>query len=199
MLIAGPSGSGKSTVARALHGIDPVGTAVVHFDDFQHDAIDLTRDNEGYVNWDTPDFTNFNEAYEKLLALKMGRTVYLQAKNEYDNPSYIKGEYKRIKIEVKPAPLIIAEGHYALLNDRVRSLAELSIFLHTDFSVSAARRTKKSDSRYDEKYLRPMHEAYVYPTQHCADTVINVAESSKDVVFALVCRRIQSLRSINGN
>jgi uridine kinase len=191
ILIAGASGSGKSTVSRLLCEEQPEVMSVVHFDDFQFDADTLVPDEDGFRNWDEPAFTNFEDAYKKLKDLKNGRYITLQAKNEYDNPEYIRGNFRRLPIEVKPKRICIAEGHYALLDERVRALSDLSIFLSLDFNSSTARRTKLSTSKYDERYLLPMHEKFVYPTAEFADEVLDINGLDLRDTLELIRTRIQ--------
>jgi len=175
ILIAGGSGSGKSTAARGLRD-SLSNVAVVHFDDFQYDAKDLAIDEEGYRNWDDPSFTDFDFAFDSIKSLKENVEITLMAKNEYDNPAYIRGEYRRKKITTTPERICVVEGHYALLDPRIVDLADLTVFISVDPSVSISRRTKLSDKRYNEKYLRPMHEAYVAPTAAVADIMIDASD-----------------------
>lgn len=115
------------------------------------------------------------------------------AKNEYDNPEYIKGDYRRKPIEVQPKRIIIAEGHYALLDERVRSLADVSIFLSVESAVGASRRTKLSDEKYDRKYLLPMHEKYVLPTAAYATEVVQIDGLGVDSVVHLLVNYLSSM------
>jgi len=192
VMIAGPSGSGKSTVSRSLSQVYPDST-VVHFDDFQHDADFLSKDEQGYRNWDDPNFTDFELAFKSIKNLKENTPITLMAKNEFDNPNYIKGDHRRKKITVKPSKLCIVEGHYALLDPRIVGLADLSIFLAVDNQISFARRTKLSDVTYDQKYLLPMHDAHVLPTLGRADHVIDVDELPKDEVLDIISKLLEDL------
>lgn len=194
VLIAGPSGCGKSTVARNVAIVLP-DIAVVHFDDFQFDPEVLEKDEEGLRNWDDPSFTDFNLAYSLLGRLKKGEPIQLRAKNEFDNPDYIHGDYRRKPIAVSPGRVCLVEGHYTLVDDRVVALADLTIYLSINFDISFGRRTKHSVKRYDQKYLLPMHENYVLPTQEKADVIVNIEGKSQEEVLKEVRKIIGGINA----
>jgi uridine kinase len=181
VLIAGASGSGKSTVARATREArDDI--LVVHFDDFQYNPELLEADEDGYKNWDDPSFTDFNFAHSSIERLKNNRAITLMAKNEFDNPGYIRGDYRRTPIKIVPGKICVIEGHYALLDQAIIDLASITIFLEIEPDKAFRRRTKMSTEVYDMRYLIPMHEKYVLQTEKRAQHVINITDQNEIAV-----------------
>lgn len=184
--ICGASSSGKSTLALELRERWPERVAVVHFDDFQKPNETIENELGSVSNWDDPRVTDFDEAYAKLAQLKNGQPITVQVKNEFDNPDFIRNVFVRFSKTIQPRPLIIVEGHYTLYSPDIRSLFDVAIFLDNDLLESTKRRTKGTDTTYNETYLLPMFRKHIAPTAEFADMVIDVNSLEKSEVAQIV-------------
>ncbi len=185
--IAGASGVGKSTVARSIREQFPEVVEVVHFDDFQKSNKDINEELGNIENWDDPRVTDFDNAYIKLAALARGEEIELEVKNEFDNPDFIaKHIFVRYPKKVLPKELAIVEGHYSFYDERIRNLFSISIFLKGNLEVSTLRRTKGTDSDYNEQFLLPMFHRHIAPLESLATHVINTDGLNQTDVTKLV-------------
>jgi uridine kinase len=173
--IAGCSGSGKSTLAYSLQERFPMLVEVVYFTDYQK-PIEQIPFYQEMRNWDCPEAIDFDRLLSDLNLLKNGKDVEIMTKNERHNPTYPK-DWKRIPYVIRAKDIIIVEGYMALVDDRVRRLYDLSIFLDLcSEERMKRRRTKKQSQEYIERILIPMQEIHVEPTKRLADIVIDIKE-----------------------
>ncbi len=189
--IAWGSGSGKSTVAYSLKDKYPDLIEIVHFDDYQREEQDVPFF-EGMRNWDHSDAINFGSLYRDLLMLKEWEEVEVMTKSSVLNPDY--EENWRIKHILKPRKIIIVEWYMTLVDDKVRNLFDLSIFLDIPIDESMNRRDKvtyNDESEYNNKILFPMHQKYVEPTKDFADLRIDVLKNDKEEVFDAVYNELE--------
>lgn len=194
VLIAGSSGSGKTTATRLLSSIYPDKITAIHFDDFQHDVDIIEPDEDGYRNWDNLALTDFDFAVESIRSLKHGIPIQVRAKNEFDNPDFNLGNYSyRPLVDIIPTQTCVIEGHYSLIDERIVTLADLTIFLSLDFKKSTARRTKLTDEVYNSHYLEPAYKELILPSASKADHIIDVDELSPAEIVQLIFKHIHPL------
>ena len=179
--IVGNSGSGKSTLAYGLQDRFPTLIEVVYFTDYQK-LIEQIPLYQGIRDWDCPEAIDFDGLFSDLDLLKSGKDIEIMTKNERYNPTYPK-DWKRIPHIITAKDIIIVEGYMALVDERVRRLYDLSIFLDLcPEERMTRRRTKNQSQEYIERILLPMQEKHVEPTKKLADIVIDTKEySSRDV------------------
>ena len=85
-------------------------------------------------------------------------------------------------ITVKPAPVIVVEGLFALYDEDLRDMMSLKIFVDTASDVRFIRRMQRditergrSVESVVEQYLetvRPMHKQFIEPTKRNADIIL---------------------------
>ena len=156
--IAGGSGCGKSTLAYGLQELYPHLIEVVHFDDYQKKAADIEL-MEGIPNWDHPRAIEFDQLYTDLKKLISGKNVTIMTKSKAINPAYNKDG--RITHLMKSKKIIIIEGYMVLLDERIRDLSNLKIYLDLPFEVSSQRRDKMAyhdEEKYNKTILKPQVE-----------------------------------------
>ena len=175
--IVGNSGSGKSTLAYGLQDRFPTLIEVVYFTDYQK-SIEQIPIYQGIRNWDCPEAIDFDGLFSDLNLLKSGKDVEIMTKNERYNPTYPK-DWKRIPHVIRAKDIIVVEGYMALVDERVRRLYDLSIFLDLcPEERMTRRRTKNQSQEYIERILLPMQERHIEPTKKLVDIVIDTKEYS---------------------
>jgi len=175
--VAGGSGSGKSTVSQqvlASFGADMV--SVVMQDDYYRDQSDLPPDVRRRQNYDHPDAFDWPLLLEHVRALRNGETI---AMPEYD---FTIDTRSHKTIPVRPAPVIVIEGLFALYDAALRDTMSLKIFVDTAPDVRFIRRMQRdiaergrSMESIVNQYMgtvRPMHKQFIEPTKRRADVIL---------------------------
>jgi uridine kinase len=175
--VAGGTGSGKSTVARALvEGLPGRSVAVVDHDAYYRDRSDLSFDERATLNYDHPGALDNDLLVEHLSALRAGRAVEVPI---YDFVTHSRRAERR---RLEPARVIIVEGILVFVEERVRRLLDIKLFVDTDADLRVFRRIRRdleqrgrSFASIREQYyatVRPMHLEYVEPSKRWADLII---------------------------
>ena len=175
--VAGGSGSGKSTVSQQVlssFGADMV--SVVMQDDYYRDQSDLAPDVRRKQNYDHPQAFDWPLLIAHVQALRNGETI---AMPEYD---FTIDNRSDKTIAVKPAPVIVIEGLFALYDADLRNMMSLKIFVDTAPDVRFIRRMQRdinergrSMESIVSQYLetvRPMHKQFIEPTKRHADVIL---------------------------
>lgn len=175
--VAGGSGSGKSTVTQqvlAAFGSDVV--SVVMQDDYYSDQTHLAPDVRRKANYDHPDAFDWPLLIQQVGALRNGQAIEMP---EYD---FTIDNRSTKTIHVKPAPVIVIEGLFALFDADLRKMMSLKIFVDTASDVRFIRRLQRDISergrsmdsvigQYMET-VRPMYKQFIEPTKRHADVIL---------------------------
>jgi len=175
--IAGGTGSGKSTVARKIaEGLPEGSVSVVDHDSYYRDRSDLTPEAREHLNYDHPDSLDNDLLVENLEALRAGRAVDVPI---YDFKSHSRLAERR---HLEPTRIIIVEGILVFVEERVRRLLDVKVFVDTDADLRVFRRVRRdieqrgrSFQSIREQYyatVRPMHLQFVEPSKRWADLII---------------------------
>jgi uridine kinase len=175
--VAGGSGSGKSTVTRqVLASIGPDMATVVYQDDYYLDQTHLSPEERRKVNYDHPQAFDWPLMVQHLQALCRGEAVEMPS---YDFTLYNRASHT---VTVKPAPVIVVEGLFALYDADLRKLMSLKIFVDTAPDVRFIRRLQRdmaergrSAESVINQYMdtvRPMHKQFIEPTKRRADVIL---------------------------
>ena len=175
--VAGGSGSGKSTVTReVLASIGPAMAAVVMQDDYYLDQTHLSPQDRRKTNYDHPDAFDWSLMMQHVQALCRGESIEM--------PVYDFAEHNRSSktITIKPAPVIVIEGLFALYDADLRKMMSLKIFVDTAPDVRFIRRLQRdiaergrSTENVVSQYLetvRPMHKQFIEPTKRHAHVIL---------------------------
>jgi uridine kinase len=175
--VAGGSGSGKSTVTRqVLASVGPDMATVVYQDDYYLDQTDMSPEERRKTNYDHPQAFDWPLMVQHLQALRRGEPI--------EKPSYDFAQDNRARqtITVKPAPVIVVEGLFALYDADLRKMMSLKIFVDTAADVRFIRRLQRdmaergrSSDSVIRQYLdtvRPMHKQFIEPTKRYADVIL---------------------------
>jgi uridine kinase len=175
--VAGGSGSGKSTVTRqVLASIGPEMAAVVMQDDYYLDQTHMSPEARRKTNYDHPQAFDWPLMVQHLQALRRGEPIEM--------PTYDFTAHNRASktIHLKPAPVIVVEGLFALYDADLRKMMSLKIFVDTAPDVRFIRRLQRdmaergrSAESVINQYMdtvRPMHKQFIEPTKRRADVIL---------------------------
>ena len=196
--IAGGTGSGKSTFTNRLKEAFCDDIAVLYHDNYYKKQDGVSFDERKKMNYDHP------EAFETELLLK--QLERLRAGKSVECPVYDYTKYNRshqvVKVESKK--VILVEGILAFLDDRLRDMFDIKIFVEADADERILRRVIRDVKERGrdiegvvEQYLttvKPMHYLYVEPTKPLADVIIN--SGMNEVAFQLVKTNIEKILNL---
>jgi len=175
--VAGGSGSGKSTVTReVLASIGPEMVSVVMQDDYYLDQSHLSPEDRRKTNYDHPHAFDWPLMVQHVRALRSGETIEMPV---YD---FAADNRSSKTITVKPAPVIVIEGLFALFDADLRKMMSLKIFVDSAPEVRFIRRLQRdmaerarSAESVIAQYMetvRPMHKQFIEPTKRHADVIL---------------------------
>jgi len=175
--IAGGTGSGKTTVARKVAaGLPDSAVATIEHDSYYKDRSHVPVSERAKLNFDHPDALDNDLLISHLKELRAGRAVEIPV---YDFKSHARlAEHRRLE----PAPVMLLEGILVFVDQRIRDLLDVKIFVDTDADIRIMRRIRRDieergrDFRnIREQYyetVRPMHLQFVEPSKRWADLII---------------------------
>ena len=175
--VAGGSGSGKSTVTRqVVAAIGSENVAVVMQDDYYRDQSHMQPEDRRKQNYDHPDAFDWPLMTQHLAALRKGEAIAMPV---YD---FAADNRSSDTITVKPAPIIVVEGLFALYDTKLRNMMSLKIYVDTASDVRFIRRLQRDISERGRstesvvnQYMdtvRPMHKQFIEPTKRNADVIL---------------------------
>jgi uridine kinase len=175
--IAGGTGSGKSTVAEKIaEGLPPGSASVIDHDAYYKHHADLPLAERELLNYDHPDSLDNALLIEHLRALRSGQTIEMPI---YDFVTHSRCPVTR---RVVPTPVIIVEGILVFVEQAVRELLDVKVFVDTDADIRVFRRIRRDMEKRGrtfhqirEQYyttVRPMHLQFVEPSKRWADLII---------------------------
>ena len=175
--IAGGTGSGKSTVASKIAAGLPSGSvATIDHDSYYLDRSDLSPEERAHLNYDHPDSLDNNLLVTHLEALRGGRGVDVPI---YDFKAHARLARTR---RIEATRILIVEGILVFVEERVRRLLDVKIFVDTDADIRVFRRVRRDleqrgrtfQSVREQYYatVRPMHLQFVEPSKRWADLII---------------------------
>ena len=168
--IAGGTGSGKTSFAQKIQDrIGPDLCLNLNQDSYYKDGSGLTPQAQAAINYDHPDAFDTSLLVQDLRDLKAGRPVpYLT----YDHATYSR---KVLTDPLTPRPVILLEGILVLVEEPLRRLMDIKLFIDTDSDVRILRRLQRdirergrSFESVKKQYLdwvRPMHLEFVEPSK----------------------------------
>lgn len=175
--IAGGTGSGKTTVAKMVRQNLPMDSVVIISQDmYYRDNRHLPFEKREKINYDHPDAFDNDLLVKHLTDLKNGKTI--------ERPIYCFTTHTRLNetMMVQPAHVIILEGIQVLVNEAVRDLLDIKVYVDTDPDVRFIRRLSRdikergrSVQSVIDQYLnvvRLMHMEFVEPSKRNADIII---------------------------
>lgn len=192
--IAGGTGSGKTTIARAIAGSLPADrVTLLEHDWYYRDRSDLTSEQRADLNFDHPDALETSLLISHVRELKAGKPIRAPS---YDFKTHARQQEHR---SLLPTPVIIVEGILVFVEEELRNLFDVKIFVDTDADIRLMRRIRRdieqrgrSFQSIREQYyrtVRPMHLQFVEPSKRWADVIIPEGGNNR-VALDLVTHRL---------
>lgn len=197
--VAGGTGSGKTTVARNIASGLPAGAAVIiDHDSYYQDHPDLSLEERQQLNYDHPDALDNDLLVEQLKALRAGQSIEMPI---YDFVTHRRRPEART---VNPAPVIVVEGILVFVDERIRELLDVKIFVDTDADIRVFRRIRRdmekrgrTFAQIREQYyqtVRPMHLQFVEPSKRWSDLIIPEGGNNRVALDLVVGNLLNGLK-----
>ena len=175
--IAGGSGSGKSTVAKNVAELLTTSSVVfIDMDAYYKNFPELSLDERRRLNWDHPDAFDYDLLYEHLDALSRRQPI---DKPEYDFVTHLR---RAERTPIEPADVVVIDGILLFVDERVRELCDVKVFVDADADIRLIRRIERDThvrgrplDEIIEQYLstvQPMHMQFVEPSKRYADVIV---------------------------
>ena len=179
--ITGASASGKSSIASTVHkelcnelGCQEIG--IIAEDSYYKDQSHLEMSERIKTNYDHPNSMDRDLLIQHLKGLKNGTAVDIPVYSYVDHTRT--GETKHFT----PKKIVILEGILLLTDERVRQLADISVFVDTPLDICFILRLQRdmeergsSLQSVIDQYratVRPMFLQFIEPSKQYADIVI---------------------------
>jgi uridine kinase len=175
--ISGGTGSGKTTAARKIMAsLGARGVVYLQQDSYYRNIREMPMDSRHHVNFDHADAFDGELLLAHLKLLRSGRSIEQPV---YD---YVTHSRKMRTLRVDPLPVIIVEGILVFVDERIRRLMDIKVFVDCDADIRFIRRLQRDMSERGRsvesvvnQYLatvRPMHLQFVEPCRRYADIIL---------------------------
>jgi uridine kinase len=189
--IAGGTGSGKTSLATKIRArVGEERCLLLAQDSYYKDGSTLSPAAQAAINYDHPDAFDTSLLVEDLRDLKAGRPVPCLT---YDHATYS----RRVLA-------VLLEGILILVEEPLRRLMDIRLFIDTDADVRILRRLNRdilergrsfqSVTRQYLESVRPMHLEFVEPSKRYADLIIPEG-AENEVALEAVVSRIRAILS----
>ncbi len=193
--IAGPSAGGKTSLTNKINdNLDHSDVIIIKYDDYYKDQSDMSFEQRLETNYDHPSSFDTELLISDLKKLKEGKTI--------EKPLYDFKEHNRKKETeiVEPKKVIILEGLFTLLDEELRDLLDIKLYVLEDSDICFIRRllrdTKERGRTIESvieqytKTVKPMQEKFVEPTKKYADLIVLRAKEN-DIAIKMIIDRIK--------
>ena len=198
--IAGGSGSGKSTVAKNVADhLTTSSVAFIDMDAYYKNFTSLSLDERRKLNWDHPDAFDYDLLCAHLEALSKRKAI---DKPEYDFLTHLR---RPETTRVEPADVIVIDGILLFVDERVRDLCDVKVFVDAEADIRLIRRIERDThdrgrplDEIIEQYLstvQPMHLQFVEPSKRYADVIVPRGGHNAiaiEMIVAKIQRRLQN-------
>ncbi|HMA63376.1 MAG TPA: uridine kinase [bacterium] len=195
--IAGGTASGKTSLAKNISkSFNEEEVCIIEQDSYYHDVGHLPKDQIHHHNFDHPDAYDFELMIEQLKELLNGGVVNVPI---YDYTTHTRSDET---IEITGHKIIILEGILTLVEERLRDLMDIKVYVQAPDDIRFIRRLKRdiekrgrSVNSVIEQYMetvRPMHQQFIETTKKYADLIIPQG-GHNEVAIDLLTTKIKSL------
>lgn len=195
--IAGPSAGGKTSlteeIQRRLNSDDFL---IIKYDDYYKNQDHLEFEKRVQTNYDHPDAFDTHLLIEDLKKLKQGKQIN---KPVYDYNLHTRKKETEL---ITSKSVIVLEGIFALLDEELRDLLDIKIYVNEDSDICFIRRLQrdtKERGRTQEsiinQYLdtvKPMQEQFIDPTKKFADLIIPRAKEN-EIAIKILTDKIKTI------
>ncbi len=196
--IAGGTGSGKTTVTeKVVERLDSSDVVVIAHDSYYYDLSHYPGKSSAEINYDHPDALETSLVIRHLKNLREGRSI--------EQPLYDFSTHRRRSETrtIDPKRIIIVEGILIFIEQELRDLMDVKIFVDTDADERLLRRMKRDltergrsiDSIIHQyvSTVKPMHCEFVEPSKRWADIIVPRG-GENEVAIDMIITKIRSLR-----
>ncbi|HEY6220295.1 MAG TPA: uridine kinase [Gemmatimonadaceae bacterium] len=194
--VAGGSGSGKSTVARNVGRALGAGSMVaIDMDGYYRNFAHLPIEERRAINWDHPDAFDWDLFIDHLR--------HLSAREAIDKPLYdfVTHTRRSETQRVESSDVILVDGILLFVDERVRDLCDVKVFVDADADTRLIRRIRRDMAKRGrpldeilEQYLtsvQPMHLQFVEPSKRYADIIVPRG-GHNPIAIEMIVGKIQS-------
>lgn len=196
--IAGGTGSGKSTVARNVaQALGSGDVAFIEMDAYYRDLGTMPMDERRRRNYDHPDAFDLDLLVANLAQLADGQAIEAPV---YDFAAHARAPHTR---RVAPAPVIVVDGILLFVDERLRALLDVKVFVDADADVRLGRRIRRDiaergrqiDDVLDQYFstVQPMHLQFVEPSKRYADVIVPRGGQNLVAVEMIVAKILRRL------
>ena len=201
--IAGGTGSGKTTVAKKIaQALPQASVAFLDMDGYYRNLAHLPMDERRQVNWDHPEAFDLDLFVSHLKQLARGEPV---EKPVYDFTTHVRSSRTE---RITPADVIVVDGILLFVDERVRALCDVKVFVDADPDIRLVRRIQRDMSERDrpleeilQQYLttvRPMQQQFVEPSRRYADIILPRGGENAvaiEMILTTIQRRLDARRA----
>ena len=196
--IAGGTGSGKSTVARRVaESLTSMSVAFIDMDAYYKNYAEVAFEQRRKINWDHPDSLDWDLLHEQLAQLAAGQAI---EKPIYDFVQHLRSPQR---VAVPPADVVVIDGILLFVDERVRQLCDVKVFVDADADIRLIRRIRRDIARRGRpleeildqyvKTVQPMHLQFVEPSKRYADLIVPRGGHNAVAIGMIVARIRQQL------
>lgn len=175
--ISGPSASGKTVLAKnLLTALRSCEVALISEDSYYKDQSHMTFEERVKTNYDHPNAFDHELMIEHLKLLQKGLDVHIPT---YDFTTHSRSPETR---HIQKHRIIILEGILLLVEEELRHLMDIKIFVDTPLDICLIRRMQRDivqrgrslESVLDQyqETVRPMYFQFIEPSKRHADIIV---------------------------
>jgi uridine kinase len=175
--ISGASASGKSLLSNTIvneMGSDKV--VVISEDAYYKDRSDIPFEERAKINYDHPDSFDHDLLKKHLLELQAGRSIEAPI---YNHSLHLRENKTR---SIGQHHIIVLEGILLFVEQELRNLMDIRIFMETALDICLIRRLKRDIKergrtldavlKQYEETVRPMFLQFIEPSKRYADIIV---------------------------
>ncbi len=175
--ISGASASGKSLLANTIVnelGSDQV--VIISEDAYYKNNNNRPFEERAKINYDHPDAFDHELLYNQLLQLQQGKSIEIPI---YNHSMHIREKETR---PIGRHAIIVLEGILLFVEQQLRELMDIRIFMETALDICLIRRLKRDIKERDrtldavlkqyEDTVRPMYLQFIDPSKRYADLIV---------------------------
>lgn len=200
--ISGASASGKSLLANTIVnelGSDQV--VVISEDSYYKDHSNIPFEQRAQINYDHPDSLDHELLLQHLLALQAGKTIEVPL---YNHALHIRENETR---PIGQHAIIVLEGILLFVEQNLRDLMDIRIFMETALDICLIRRLKRDikdrnrslDSvlKQYEETVRPMYLQFIDPSKRYADLIVPRGGGNRIAIDMIKAKMRELLQNIS--
>jgi uridine kinase len=164
-------------VARKIsEALQHASVALLDMDAYYRNFAHLPLEERSRVNWDHPETVDMDLLVAQLERLTAGEAI---EKPVYDFTTHTRSASS---VRVPPADVILVEGILLFVDERLRALCDVKVFVDADADIRLVRRIERDMQERGrpleeilDQYLttvRPMHLQFVEPSKRWADIIM---------------------------